>query len=65
MTRTERLQLITIHAAKGEDKMALQTWLNASGISRAAFLKAARRGAEIKRKIDAGMTPADAMRTTP
>ena len=64
MTRTERLQYIATLTATGDDSAALRHYLSKPGISKGAYLKAVRRGKEVKRKLDAGMLPYDAWRTT-
>ena len=63
LTRAQAIQLITIHAAEGNRGAALTVYVE-HRIGRETYNRAYQRGLDIGRKIAAGMTPYDAMRTT-
>ena len=65
MKRSDLIQLITVNVADGDAQHASKLFAqNLGKISWPVYLKAVRRGMEIRAKIEAGMTSYDAFRTT-
>lgn len=63
-TRAQIIARITACGAEGDTRTATRLYLE-NRISREVYNRAFTRGVVIGRKIAAGMTPFDAMRTTP
>jgi hypothetical protein len=64
MKRADIIQAITVYTAQGDNAAATRLYVN-NRISATTFKRAVARGHEVRRKMAAGMTAYDALRTTP